>query len=73
MSHPSLVMVREGLFDKRTITFRQTLVWVSTNARLCLVFPSFVRGQTEAWFLSSKVAEQMFQSKGLSDAFLGVF
>ena len=60
------------IFDKRSFGLRQTLVWVSTNARLCLVFPSFVRGQTEAWFSSSKVAEQMFQSKRLSDAFLGV-
>ena len=60
-------------FDKRSFGLRQTLVWVSTNARLCLVFPSFVRGQTKARFSSSEVAEYLFQSRGFLGAFLGVF
>ena len=60
-------------FDKRSFGLRQTLVWVLTNARLCLVFPSFVRGQTKALFSSSEVAEHLFLSREFLDAFLGVF
>ena len=58
--------------DKRSIRLRQALVCPSTNARLCLVFPSFVSSQAEVCFQSSEVAEQTFQSKGFPDAVLGV-
>ena len=39
---PSMLLVREGLFDKRSFGLRQTLVWASTSARLGLDKRSFV-------------------------------
>ena len=60
------------LFDKRTIAFRQTLVWASTNARLCLDKRSFVPRLPIVCKRSNGGSFPVVQSRGTSVPIEGI-
>ena len=60
------------IFDKRTIAFRQTLVWASTNARLGLDKRSFVPRLPIVCERSNKGAVFILRSRGISVPIEGI-